>query len=138
MPATPAVSTLTPATRSVIGLAGDLVVDGARHPIAAAVARAARLRTLADADAFAARLGVDAFTVRRCEAGTVAFGSLPAAYLALLDEAEPGVDLVSLRELAQQVDDHAIDAPEYGEVHAVDFTVRGAGGARRAGRRVRR
>ncbi|MEM8707889.1 MAG: hypothetical protein AAGE98_15600 [Actinomycetota bacterium] len=104
MPATPVISTLDPATRTVVGLAGDLVLDGAEHPIAAAVARAARMRSLADADTFAARLGVDPFTVRRCEAGTVPFESLPAAYVALLDDVAPRLDLVGLRELADQVD----------------------------------
>ncbi|MEM8705126.1 MAG: hypothetical protein AAGE98_01615 [Actinomycetota bacterium] len=104
MPATPVISTLTPATRTVVGLAGDLVLDGAEHPIAAALARAARMRTLADPATFAARLGLDPFTVRRCEAGSVSFGALPAAYLALFDDVAPSVDLVGLRELAEQVD----------------------------------
>ncbi|MEO0492095.1 MAG: hypothetical protein AAF081_01615 [Actinomycetota bacterium] len=132
MPAGLPVSALSPATRCVVGLAGALVVDGAPHPIAAAVARAARLRTLADPEAFAARLGVDTFTVRRCEAGSVPFGRLPAAYLALLDEAVPRVDLVGLRTLADQVDrpgrSEAAPTQGYGEVHAVDFSNRRRGG----------
>ena len=113
---------LTPATRSVVGLAGSLVVDGVRHPVAAAVARSARMATLADAEAFAARLGIDAFTLRRCEAGVVPFAALPAAYLALLDEVQPPVDLVGLRALAEQVDPDDGQAHGSGEVHAVDFS----------------
>ena len=128
---------LSPATRSVVGLAGSLVVDGVRHPVAAAVARSARLATLADPEAFAARLGVDAFTLRRCEAGVVPFDALPAAYLALLDDVQPPVDLVGLRALAEQVDPDDAQHPGYGEIRAVDFSARRRAGARGHARRVR-
>ena len=108
-------------TQMILRLAADLVVDGATHPVAAALARGARMRTLAEPAAFAAMLGVDELTVRRAEAGIVAVDSLPAAYLSHLDAVEPRLDLVGLRQLALQADGPAAgDEAEANEYRAAD------------------
>ena len=97
-------TTKVSATDVIIRLAAALLVEGFAHPVAAAVAQAARMQVLAAPEAFAQRLGVDEFTVHRAESGALAFRELPAAYLAFVDGGEVAVDLVSLRELAEAVD----------------------------------
>ena len=91
-------------TQMILRLAADLVVDGATHPVSAALARGARMRTLAGPASFAAMLGVDELTVRRAEGGLIDIDSLPAAYLSHLDGLEPRLDLVGLRHLALEAD----------------------------------
>ncbi|MEM9463762.1 MAG: hypothetical protein AAGA90_00220 [Actinomycetota bacterium] len=91
-------------TDVIVRLAASLLLDGHAHPVAAAVARAARMHVLAAPEAFAERLGIDAFTLHRAEAGLVAFDRLPVAYLAFVDGIDLAIDLVSLRELAAAVD----------------------------------
>ncbi|MEM9201433.1 MAG: hypothetical protein AAGC53_07225 [Actinomycetota bacterium] len=91
-------------TEIIVRLAGELMVDGVTHPVAAAVARAARIHALAAPTPFAARLGIDELSLRRAESGVVSFDQLPAAYLAFVDGIEVAVDLVSLRELAAAID----------------------------------
>ena len=62
------------------------------------------MRTLAAPGPFAAMLGIDEFTLRRAEAGAMAFDELPAAYLSHLDAIEAEIDLVGLRSLARRVE----------------------------------
>ena len=111
-------------TQMILRLAADLVVDGASHPVAAALARGARMRTLADPGAFAAMLGIDELAVRRAEGGLLDVDSLPAAYLSHLDSLEPRLDLVGLRQLALQADgpvDGGAGTGEYGDADVVDL-----------------
>ena len=96
-------TTVSP-TDVIIRLAAALLLEGHRHPVAAAVAQAARMHVLAAPEAFAERLAIDIFTVHRAEAGLVAFDRLPAAYLAFIDGIDVAIDLVGLRELAAAVD----------------------------------
>ena len=91
-------------TEVIVRLAAELLVDGLVHPVAAAVAQAARMHALAAPEAFAERLGVDELTLRRAERGRVAFDRLPAAYLAFVDGIDPTIDLVGLRALAAATD----------------------------------
>jgi len=65
------------------------------------------MHTLAAPGPFAAMLGIDEFTLRRAEAGAMAFDELPAAYLSHLDAIEPAIDLVGLRCLAQRIEGSA-------------------------------
>jgi len=88
---------MTP-TRFVIRLAANLTEDGISHPVTAAVARAARIHALAPSEAFAVRLDIDPLTLRRAEAGRLAFDELPAGYLSHLDQLD--LDLAGLRQLA--------------------------------------
>lgn len=112
-------------TQMILRLAADLVVDGATHPVAAALARGARMRTLAGPAAFAAMLGIDELTVRRAEGGLTDVDSLPAAYLSHLDGLEPRLDLVGLRHLALQADgervDDQLERPDYGSADVIDL-----------------
>ena len=58
-------------------LAERLRSTGAAHPVAAAVALAARGHAARDIEQFAAAIGVAADELRQIEAGTVAFADLP-------------------------------------------------------------
>ena len=58
-------------------LAERLRSKGVAHPVAAAVALAARGHRGADIEPFATAIGVDADELRAIEAGTVAFADLP-------------------------------------------------------------
>lgn len=78
-------------------LAERLRQDGAAHPVAAAVALAARGRRRSDPGAFAAAVGLDTALVRRAEAGEVPFGELPDELTEWLDPAQ----LLQLAELAR-------------------------------------
>ena len=108
-------TTVSPTTVSptdvIVRLAAALLIEGYEHPVAASVAQAARIHALAAPEPFALRLGVDAFTLHRAEAGLVAFEQLPAAYLAFVDGIELAIDLVSLRELAAAVDGQGRSEP---------------------------
>ena len=111
-------------TDVIVRLAAALLVEGFEHPVAGAVAQAARIHALAAPEPFAERLGVDAFTLRRAEAGLVAFDRLPAAYLAFVDGIDVAVDLVSLRELAEAVD--GVNSPPTAAAGAVVLAFPGA------------
>lgn len=126
-------------TQMILRLAADLVVDGATHPVAAALARGARMRTLAGPGAFAAMLGIDELAVRRAEGGLVDVDSLPAAYLSHLDSLEPRLDLVGLRQLALQADgsvDGEVHSDEYGDADVVDLAAHRAARSRADHQRV--
>lgn len=114
-------STTCSPTNVIIRLAAELLVDGVAHPVAAAVARSARMTALAAPARFADRLAIDEFTLRRCESGQVAFDSLPVAYLTFVDGSDIGIDLASLRELAGAVDgrDLSVDAFDGGPTAVV-------------------
>ena len=58
-------------------LAERLRSKGVAHPVAAAVALAARGHRGVDTDTFAVAIGIDADELRAIEAGTVAFADLP-------------------------------------------------------------
>ena len=58
-------------------LAERLRSQGVSHPVAAAVALAARGHRGVDVEPFAAAIGLDAHQLRQIEAGTVAFADLP-------------------------------------------------------------
>lgn len=87
-------------TRLCERVAADLRREGVAHPVAAAVALAARGVAGLERDAWAARLGLDVEVVAACEEGRVAFGDLPAPIGAAAHDA--GVDLVVLAALARR------------------------------------
>lgn len=74
-------------------LAERLRQDGALHPVAAAVALAARGRGRVEQGAFADAVGVDRRLLERAEAGEIAFADLP-------DELTGWLDPVQLLQLA--------------------------------------
>lgn len=73
---------------------------GVDHPVAAALALAARVSRLAGPEEFAERTGVPIARLVEAEAGAVRFGELPRAYGPVLDVL--GVDLLSLADLEAQ------------------------------------
>jgi hypothetical protein len=79
-------------------LARRLHRSGAAHPVAAAVALAARGHRGLDVDEFARAVGLPADTVRRAEAGDIVWEDLPAV-LGDLVESMPSVDLLALADL---------------------------------------
>lgn len=81
-------------------LAERLREDGTPHPVAAAVALAARGRRRSAPEAFAGESGIEAGVVRRAEAGEVPFADLPDG---LTDWLGPG-QLLQLAELARRLD----------------------------------
>ncbi|MEQ8839835.1 MAG: hypothetical protein RIB98_02565 [Acidimicrobiales bacterium] len=87
------------ATAMVERLAGRAHTAGLDHPVAAALALAARMSRLCGPEEFAAAAGLSSAEVVAAEAGAVPFGSLPRAYDALF--AAMGVDLLSLADLAR-------------------------------------
>ncbi|HEX7096596.1 MAG TPA: hypothetical protein VF183_11980, partial [Acidimicrobiales bacterium] len=68
--------------------------NGARHPVAAAVAIACRGNTGLEREAFAASIGVDVAMVDACETGAVPFEELPDAITE-----HGGLDLFALADL---------------------------------------
>jgi hypothetical protein len=82
-------------TRLVERLAARLADEGARHPVAAAVAIACRGRSGLDRAPFAASIGIDTDIVTACERGDVAFADLPAPLVA----DHEGLDLLALADL---------------------------------------
>lgn len=78
-------------------LAERLRQDGVAHPVAAAVALAARGRLRSDPEAFAGAVGLDPALLVRVEAGEVPFGELPDELTHWLDP----VQLLQLAELAR-------------------------------------
>jgi hypothetical protein len=85
------------ATAMVERMAVHARTAGVEHPVAAAVARAARVSELIGPEEFADRHGVPIARLVEAEAGTVRFGDLPSAYDAVL--ASLGIDLLSLADL---------------------------------------
>ncbi len=61
-------------------LAQRVRAEGAAHPVAAALARAARMSVLEGAEDFARRIGIDVAAIHTAESGRLRFGALPAAY----------------------------------------------------------
>jgi hypothetical protein len=78
-------------------MARRLRADRAPHPVAGAVALAARGHTCLPLDEFASSVGLPADEVRSAELGLVAFGELPAAIGAQVGAA--GADLLALADL---------------------------------------
>ncbi|MEM7141933.1 MAG: hypothetical protein AAF548_12970 [Actinomycetota bacterium] len=85
------------ATALVERMAVQARTAGVDHPVAAAVARAARVSSLSGPEAFAERIGVSVVRLVESESGAVRFGDLPIAYDDTLGEL--GVDLLSLADL---------------------------------------
>lgn len=73
---------------------------GVDHPVAAAVALAIRVSSLAGPEALAERLGIPLARLVEAESGAVRFGDLPAAYDRLC--AELSLDLLSLADLERE------------------------------------
>lgn len=71
--------------------------EGAAHPVAGAVALAARGHACLPLPEFAASVGLAVENVRSAELGWVAFGELPAAIGAQVGET--GADLLALADL---------------------------------------
>ncbi len=88
------------ATAMVERMAAQARRAGAEHPVAAAVAQAARVGQLCGPEAFARRTGIPAAVVAAAESGSVAFGRLARGYDPVV--AELGVDLLSLADLERQ------------------------------------
>ena len=85
-------------TRVCERLARHLDRSGATHPVAAAVALAARGHRGRDTDEFAGVLGLPVDTIRRAESGDIAWEELPDIIGDLL-EAMPNIDLLALADL---------------------------------------
>jgi hypothetical protein len=85
-------------TRVCERLAHQLHRGGATHPVAAAVALAARGHLGLDIAEFAAAADLPIDTVRRAEAGDIAWEDLPDI-LGSLVESIPSVDLLALADL---------------------------------------
>ncbi|MFN3219877.1 MAG: hypothetical protein ACE367_25595 [Acidimicrobiales bacterium] len=85
-------------TRVCERLALQLHCRGASHPVAAAVALAARGHLGLDVDEFADVVDLTSDTVRRAEAGDIAWEELPDVLGSLLDSM-PSVDLLALADL---------------------------------------
>ena len=85
-------------TRVCERLARQLHRHGATHPVAAAVALAARGHLGLDVDEFADVVDLTVATVARAEAGDIAWEDLPDT-LGSLVESMPSVDLLALADL---------------------------------------
>lgn len=85
------------ATAMVERMAAQARDGGAAHPVAAALASAARMSRLAGPEEFADRTGIPVARLVEAEAGSVPFGQLHAAYDPLF--ASLGFDLLSLADL---------------------------------------
>ena len=84
-------------------LAERLRSKGVTHPVAAAVALAARGHRGVDIEPFAADIGLDAHELRRIEAGDVAFADLPDE-LAFAFAAIPSASLFLVADLDREID----------------------------------
>lgn len=87
-------------TRLCERVAADLRAAGVAHPVAAAVALAARGVAGVERERWAARLGLELVEVVAAETGEVPFGELDPAIGAAAHEA--GLDLVVLADLARR------------------------------------
>ena len=85
-------------TRVCERIADRLHRSGAIHPVAAAVALAARGHCGIGVDEFARTVGLSVDTVRSAEAGDIAWEELPDV-LGSLVESIPSVDLLTLADL---------------------------------------
>lgn len=85
-------------TRVCERIADRLHRSGATHPVAAAVALAARGHLGLDIDGFARAVGLGVDTVRSAEAGDIAWEDLPDVLGAVV-ESMPSVDLLALADL---------------------------------------
>ena len=85
------------ATAMVERMAVHARAAGVDHPVAAAVARAARVGALSGPQEFADRYGIPITRLEAAEAGTVRFGELSQAYDPVF--AALGIDLLSLADL---------------------------------------
>jgi hypothetical protein len=88
------------ATATVERMAVQARRNGAAHPVAAALASAARISRLAPLEEFAERTGIPTARLAEAEAGAVPFGELPRDYDAVF--ASIDVDLLSLADLEAQ------------------------------------
>lgn len=88
------------ATAMVERMAVQTRRNGAAHPVAAALASAARISRLAPLEEFAERTGIPLARLVEAEAGAVPFGELPREYDAMF--ASIDVDLLSLADLEAQ------------------------------------
>lgn len=85
------------ATAMVERMAVQARAAGLTHPVAAAVALAARVGNLAGPEEFADLTGIPLAHLAEAESGAVRFGELPAGYDGVLASLE--VDLLSLADL---------------------------------------
>jgi hypothetical protein len=85
------------ATAMVERMAVQARAAGVAHPVAAAVACAARVGALTGPEDFAERHGIPIAELSAAEAGLIRFGDLPRAYDPVL--AALGLDLLSLADL---------------------------------------
>ena len=85
------------ATAMVERMAARGRAAGLDHPVAAAIALAARVGALAGPETFAERHGIAPAELAAAEAGGIRFGALPPAYGALA--VALGLDLLSLADL---------------------------------------
>ncbi len=88
-------------------MARRIRTSGAAHPVAAAVALAARGHMRLDQIEFAANVGRSVDHVRSNEAGTVAFGDLPSEVGSAA--ASTGADLLALADLEKEWQEHPTD-----------------------------
>ncbi len=93
------------ATAMVERMAVQARRGGAAHPVAAALASAARVSRLAPVEEFAERTGIPIARLVEAEAGAVPFGELPREYDSVF--ASIDVDLLSLADLERQWRDGA-------------------------------
>lgn len=88
-------------TRVIESLARRLGARRAEHPVAGALAQAARGRARLDQAGFAARVGVSVELVRACERGDVPLGDLPSRLGSLALELD--ADLLGLADLERRL-----------------------------------
>ena len=79
-------------------MAINLIMSTLDHPVAAAVARSARMSELCGPEDFAGRHGLTVPLIESAEAGCIPFGLLPAGYGEVLAALE--VDLLAMADLA--------------------------------------
>lgn len=79
-------------------MASSLMVSTLDHPVAAAVARSARMSELSGPEDFAGRHGLTVTLIESAEAGRIPFGLLPAGYGEVLAALE--VDLLAMADMA--------------------------------------
>lgn len=85
------------ATAMIERMAAQARTAGLDHPVAAAVALAARVSQLAGPEGFADRNGISISQLVEAEAGSVRFGDLPAGLDSVLSGMD--IDLLSLADL---------------------------------------
>ena len=88
------------ATAMIERMAVHARTAGLEHPVAAAVALAARVSQLSGPEEFAERTGIPVTRLAEAEAGCLRFGELPQGYDTVL--AGLGADLLSLADLDRE------------------------------------